>query len=316
MRKILCVTLNPAMDKTIIVDDYKEGHVNIIDEMHYEIGGKGINVAKILNNFSVYNIVTGFSGGMWSDMLRTRLMRLGIESKFFKLIQDSRTNTKLIDRKKGICTTIKEKGPFVPEEMTERFIQSFERMCHMEDLVILTGALPPGVPKDMYSKLTKIAKQKGAYVILDAKREDLENLGDIKPDFIKITYREYIDEEGWYHLEEKDLGQIVRKIQEKKMPPTLVSVGKLGALFVETEKAYFAPALSTEVRLKYPVGAGDAMVAAVVIAKLNEMEAFDMLRYAVAFGAACVYTKDTSNCIPEVVEKLVEQVTIKEMNIN
>jgi c-di-GMP-binding flagellar brake protein YcgR len=147
--KIICVALNPAMDKTIYVNNFKLGRVNIIDDIHYEVGGRGINIAKVLNNFEIKSIVTGFVGGVWAEPFRVKLMKMGIETKFFKLLHDTRVNTKLIDKESGECTTISEKGPFVPEELLERFIQSFTIMCKEDDIIILAGGMLPGIKEDI-----------------------------------------------------------------------------------------------------------------------------------------------------------------------
>lgn len=313
MKKIICVTLNPAMDKTIFVRDYKEGRVNLIDEVYYEIGGKGINVAKVLKNFEIKSIVTGFIGGVWTDSFRTKLMKLGIETKFFKLIQDTRTNTKLIDTESGVCTGINEKGPFVPEEILERFIQSFTLMCQEEDIIILTGTPPPGVPDDIYFTLTQIAKNKGAYVILDSHGETLSKALLAKPHMIKISYRDYIPKEYWGKLTKADFPYIVKKVREAQVENALISLGKFGALLIENEKTYYADAVQVGVDLKYPVGAGDAMVAALIMGQLEAFDAETTMKYAIACGAACVLTKDTSKCTPTEVSKFISEVIVNEM---
>ena len=41
---IVTVTLNPAMDKTIILDGMDIGEVNRADSVRNDIGGKGVNV--------------------------------------------------------------------------------------------------------------------------------------------------------------------------------------------------------------------------------------------------------------------------------
>ncbi len=315
MKKIICVTLNPAMDKTIFVSDYKEGCVNLIHEAFYEIGGKGVNVAKVLMNFGIKSIVTGFIGGMWADTFRTKLMRLGIETKFFKLIQDTRINTKLIDTASGVCTAINEKGPFVPEEILEKFVQSFTLMCQEEDIIILTGTPPPGVPDDIYYTLTKIAKNKGAYVILDSHGETLSHALAANPDMIKISYRDYMPKEYWGKLTKADFPYIIQKARAAEVKHALISLGKFGALFIDQEKTYYANAIQVGVDLKYPVGAGDAMVAALVMGKLEELDTITTMKYAIACGAACVVNKDTSNCKPTEVNAFLSEVNVSELTM-
>ena len=43
---ILTVTLNAAIDKRYVVDDFKAGEVNRVRECSYVPGGKGLNVSK------------------------------------------------------------------------------------------------------------------------------------------------------------------------------------------------------------------------------------------------------------------------------
>ena len=43
---ILTVTLNAAIDKRYVVDDFKVGEVNRVRECTYVPGGKGLNVSK------------------------------------------------------------------------------------------------------------------------------------------------------------------------------------------------------------------------------------------------------------------------------
>lgn len=313
MKKIICVTLNPAMDKTILVDNLHLGRVNLIDEVTYTLGGRGINIAKVLKNFEVKSIITGFIGGIWSDNFRTKLMKLGIETKFFKVIPDTRVNTKLIDKETGTCTTINEKGPYIPEELVERFIQSFTIMCQQEDIIVLTGSIPPGVPMDIYYTLTEIAKKKGAFVILDAYGEALQKGVAAEPDLLKITYRDFLDDAYWNKLTRADFSYIVKKVQKIGIKKIMVSLGQYGALFIDGDVAYYAEAIDMGLKLKHPVGAGDSMVASLVMGELYNWDIHKVMRYAVACGAACVVSKDVTNCTKEEVEKLLPEVKINRL---
>lgn len=43
---ILTVTLNAAIDKRYVVEEFREGEVNRVKECAYVPGGKGLNVSK------------------------------------------------------------------------------------------------------------------------------------------------------------------------------------------------------------------------------------------------------------------------------
>jgi 1-phosphofructokinase len=313
MRKIICVALNPAMDKTILIENFELGCLHRIEETDFHIGGKGINVAKTLMNFDIKSIVTGFVGGVWADTFRTQLMKQGIETKFFKLLQDTRSNIKLIDKKSCTCTAINEVGPFVPEEMVERFIQSFTIMCHPEDIIILTGGTPPGVPTDIYHTLGIIAKKKGAYLIVDAKGAVFEKSLLANPDIVKLNYRNYVPKEHWRNITPEIKQKLISYAKKLHVPTVLISLGSAGAILVKGGEVYCAKALELEDDLKHPVGAGDAMVAALVMGTLEEFETERLLRYAVACGAASVVCKGTTGCTTMKVNELILQVQIEKV---
>lgn len=59
---ILTITINPAIDKTIFVEKLSVNHVNRVLSSREDLGGKGINVSKVLTKLSVPTIACGFIG--------------------------------------------------------------------------------------------------------------------------------------------------------------------------------------------------------------------------------------------------------------
>ena len=53
-------TLNPCIDKSVTIPEFTYGGMNIIQNVHYEYAGKGINVAKAISNLGFHVISTGF----------------------------------------------------------------------------------------------------------------------------------------------------------------------------------------------------------------------------------------------------------------
>ena len=60
---ILTVTLNAAIDKRYVVEDFKSGAVFRIKECSYSAGGKGLNVARVASIAGEDVLATGFVGG-------------------------------------------------------------------------------------------------------------------------------------------------------------------------------------------------------------------------------------------------------------
>ena len=77
---IYTVTLNPAIDKTIVIDEYKKGEVNRSLDSRKDEGGKGINVSKVLNTFGIDNVCTGILGHINSKFFLNYLEELNIKT--------------------------------------------------------------------------------------------------------------------------------------------------------------------------------------------------------------------------------------------
>ena len=61
---ILTVTLNAAIDKRYVVENFQVGEVNRVKECSYVPGGKGLNVSKPAFIYGAEIVATGFVGGM------------------------------------------------------------------------------------------------------------------------------------------------------------------------------------------------------------------------------------------------------------
>lgn len=115
---ITTVTANPAIDRTIIVEDLKIGYVNRVIRSRVDAGGKGINVAKNLKNLGDDVIALGFIGPNAKYIIDC-LEDEGIKTDFVKIKNETRTNIKISDISRGEVTDLNEYGPHVSEEEIE-----------------------------------------------------------------------------------------------------------------------------------------------------------------------------------------------------
>ena len=70
---IYTLTLNPAIDYYIAVDELKIGAVNRTKSENIGFGGKGINVSLVLKALGVKSIALGFVGGFTGEALENDL---------------------------------------------------------------------------------------------------------------------------------------------------------------------------------------------------------------------------------------------------
>lgn len=308
---VITVTLNPAMDKTVSIDDFSLGKVNRIKSARYDIGGKGINVSKVLKNFNIQSKCTGFLGGIWADKFNTELESRGIDSSFIVIKENTRTNLKIVDYANRVYTDINEAGPVISEKELTDFVDNFANLCREGDIAVFSGGVSPNVTKDIYKTLIKIAKGKGAFVILDADGELLKYGIEAKPDIIKPNEHEF---EMLLDRELKTREQLIeaaKEIQNRGIKEVLISLGEKGALYITENGSYYGKGL--KVPVKSTVGAGDSTVAALIYSKLEKYDKEQTLKFAIACGGASVSLEGTEACKFEQVEELIKRVHIEKI---
>ena len=88
---ILTVTLNAAIDKRYVVEEYQVGQVNRVKECYYVPGGKGLNVSKPASIYGAEVVATGFVGGHAGNYIEDSLKPFGIKSEFYHVEAESRS---------------------------------------------------------------------------------------------------------------------------------------------------------------------------------------------------------------------------------
>ena len=83
---IVTVTLTPALDKTVILPDFRVNEVNRIQSLRLDPGGKGINVSKGLRALGVDSLATGILGGDTGRYIEKSLHEAGIACDRIRLV--------------------------------------------------------------------------------------------------------------------------------------------------------------------------------------------------------------------------------------
>ena len=82
---IYTVTLNPAVDKTVYVDNFAIDAVNRASEVRQDAGGKGINVSKTIHELGGESTAIAFLGGATGIFIQEALQAMGIAVKAFEI---------------------------------------------------------------------------------------------------------------------------------------------------------------------------------------------------------------------------------------
>ena len=286
MRKImiLCVNLNAAIDKTIVVDAFRLGEIHRPEAVKSLAGGKGCNVARALQQFGEEPVVTGWVGGTAGQFIENGLQQEGIKTDFVYTDFESRACTSILDGRNQTMTEIYEKGDPVPAAKVTEMLERFREIVGAYTAVTLSGSLPPGVPQNFYAQLINIAHQAGVPALLDSSKEALLQGVAGKPFLIKPNETEVAILAGGQPTSPDHLAQAAANISRQYETIVVLSLGKDGAIAAQGSEVIHVQ--NPQVAAKSAVGSGDCMMAGLAYGFTRGFSFTKAVKYGVAAGTA------------------------------
>ncbi|MCD8046117.1 MAG: 1-phosphofructokinase [Clostridiales bacterium] len=309
---IYTVTLNPALDKTAVVPFFAADTVNRIVSMRTDPGGKGINVSKVIDKLGGKSVAVCVLGGESGRAVFSALNEMGLALRVSFVQGETRTNLKIVDPKGHTNTDINEPGAPVPQETLDRLLEELASDLEKDDLVVISGSLPPGAPEDTYYRWVKTCREAGAKVFLDAPAKLLKAGIAAGPYLVKPNRQELSGLVGReLHTPEKLEREARRLLRMYGVSKAVVSMGSEGAVYVTEKESVYAEGLSVPVGST--VGAGDSVVAALAVAEQSGMDTDETVRLFMAAGAANVMCDGSQAAEYEAVERLCSGVVFHRM---
>lgn len=288
--RVVAVALNPALDHTIEVAGLRPGAVNRAVRMQVDVGGKAVNVVSCLSDFGVNAAVAGQLGRDNAALFEELFQRKKIANYCCYLDGLTRINTKLVDTVSGETTDLNMPGPeFSPAAAADLLKQILDRITQLTSQaawVVLSGSLPPGMPANVYAAIVEPVQAAGGSVLLDTSGEPLRAALAAGPRIVKPNRHELAELLGRPLDSMEALVAGGQELLHATPAPewVVVSLGDEGALFLTREQVLLAQPLRMTVTST--VGAGDAMVAGLVAARLENLSLMESARLATAFSAA------------------------------
>lgn len=282
---IYTLTLNPAIDYYMSMENFQLGSLNSLEEGYTLPGGKGINVSKVLKNFSIESKALGFVGGFTGDYIKKHLNEYEIESDFIELQENTRINIKL--KTKDSETEIAGKSPTISKENVEELLKKFEEI-KKDDVVILSGSVPNSISKSIYADIIKLLP-KDCKVILDTR--GLPFVEGLK-EGVFLTKPNNHELEEFFNRKLNNIEEIIqagKDLQALGSKNVLISLGKDGSILITEKEVYIGNA--PQGKLISSVGAGDSMVAGVVYGIAKGMTLEDSYKYGIASGSSTAFSE-------------------------
>ena len=284
--KIATITLNPAIDQTVSVNNVRLNTVNRGQAIRFDASGKGVNVASFLADYGIDSVVTGYLGRENVDLFEQFFALKGIEDRFVRIPGSTRINVKVVDEARQETTDINMPGLTPSQEAIATLMDIIESLTSSCDWFILSGSLPPHVPPMSYATIITQLKRYKKSILLDTSGEALREGIQAGPTIVKPNIEELAYLVGHDLTSNADIQQAAYALLNEDIVFVVVSMGKQGALLVTQDTTLLATPPAVQVKKTF--GAGDAMVAGLVAAQVQGLSIADSGRLATAFAVSAI----------------------------
>lgn len=310
---IFTLTPNPSIDRSLIIPEIRFNNVLRSQNLRLDWGGKGFNVSRSLQRFGIESMAMAWVGGGTGKMLADGLQRLGIQTDFVWVDEDTRTNTMIIEAEGDWHIKVNEPGPSISEADINQLFLKVEGYAKKGDIWVLSGSLPPDVPEDFYAKLIALFKSRGVQVYLDASGNPLLYGSQAGPYLVKPNAIEASRMVGFRVDDQESAKRAALPFLRMGIDYFALTMGADGLLLASQKQMVFAA--SPKVHVRNASGAGDALLAGLIYAQMRELDMVEVARWAVATGTAAVETEGVSEFDFERIQALLPTVDSKVINV-
>jgi 6-phosphofructokinase 2 len=303
MKRIITVTLNPAIDKSASVAHVVAERKLYCTQPRFEPGGGGVNVSRAISKLGGKSLLLYPAGGLTGKRIQELLDEDGIDHRPFPINGMTRESLVILEESTGRQYRFGMPGPKLRKKEWEKFLQELSGIEPPPDYVVASGSIPPGVPADFYARVARIGKEKGTKTIVDVSGNALKEALEEGVYLIKPNVREFRELVGKNIKEESQIKAEAQKmVKNGRCELLVISLGAAGALAVS--KAFTELIRPPTVSIISKVGAGDSMVAGITLSLARGKPLKESVLFGVAAGTAAVMTPGSELCRREDAERL------------
>lgn len=305
------LTLNPTLDLTYLVPDFRHDDTNRAHTVYRAPGGKGINVSRVSTRLKHPTVALGFLGGHTGLEVAELLESEGVRSWFVTLSKMTRTNP-IVQDALGEQLRVSAPGPSVSGHHLQALWENLFSL-RRPDWLLTSGSRPQGVPEDFYARVLRQAKLEGIPTVVDADGAELRQGVEERANLLKPNKYELERLLGRSLPMLENVLEGCQDLLKQGVGAVAVSLGGEGAVLVRPDGAW--QAVPPQVKVHSAVGAGDSFLAG-LCSKLAEGESpNEALRFAVACGTATAMNPGTTLCQLEGIREILPLVRLETLNV-
>lgn len=285
---ILTITLNPALDRTVCIDDTLHPlEINHALSSYIEPGGRGINIARAIKALGGHSMVLGFSAGTNGRFMKDFLTSLDIQHYFVDVPGNTRMNLKIID-KNGETTDVNEPGFTIYEGDFLRLLERVNEFADQENIFVLSGSPPPDFSVVNFGKICKPIRKANARLIVDATGAYLRESLKYEPDYVRVTPSALAElTDSTLTLDPEQLAVHAKTVLELGARCVCITIPHNGAVFARRDDNEILYVTSTNKMIDAgAIGTSAALMGAMAEYSWRGMDFIEMAKISVASAYA------------------------------
>jgi 6-phosphofructokinase 2 len=314
MSEIVTLTFNPSVDISTSV-----AHIRPFSKLrcappHYDPGGGGINVARVVKRLGGDVSAMFPVGGATGQLLKRLMHDEGMPCRTVDAVSETRQVFTLVEDTTDQQYRFVLPGAPLSDKEWNAAVTAAAYVRPAPSTIVISGSLPSGITDDKFADAVRTIKGCGAKIVLDTSDGALQAAIDVGVHLIKPNLKEFQQLVGLSgELDAKLIDAAKTLIAKKKVAIVALSLGADGAVLIAAERVLRARPLALDP--VSVVGAGDSFLGALVWRLSRTPDLADALRYAMAAGAAAVLRAGTSLAKVDDIHRLQAKVRIDELTM-
>lgn len=312
--KVVTVTLNPSLDRTLMIHYLAVGYHNrTTGTTRLDPAGRGVNISRALHALGgrTHAVI------MLGDDATARAYQALIEKEAFPVtaIRRSgltRSNIVILDTGTQAETYLIEESVGATPESLQAVADALRGIVRPGDIVVYAGSLPNDAPDETYARLINMARQGGAFAVLDTPGDVAGKALEAAPDLVVLKQNEA---EGLFNhpvRTRQDAIYCGRRLLERRIEQVLITVGSDGGAILVTEENIWQ-ADFPELEIGTRSGVKEAMVAGYLAGQLKRRSPAEALKLGAAAAAYTASQVGSNFGSLAEVEELMEQVNVQQV---
>ena len=289
--RIVTLSLNPAIDITLWVDEVLKNSDNFVRAEKYEAGGKAVNISRALSLYGVDNLAVVLAGRHNQERYESRLRAEGIRYSLIPVDGYTRENISVVQGDRTVTRFLRE-GFTVPYEAVEELTQELSQLVQEGTLVVISGSLPGGISVKTLKNICRDVTKWGGMLAVDVAADiTMEDVAEMSPWMIKPNRKELSEFTRRELTTNQELIDCCLELNRLGVENCLVSMGYHGIIYTGPEGVYQVDV--PDVNVVSAVGSGDYCLAGFLMGRATGGDMMKALKTAAAFGTAACLTEGT-----------------------